>query len=210
VQALLDQPRVPSKKIGGGHQLSWLEEQKLKETALRIFQWGGVTRGKTKRDPSAKDIRNVIASAITWERVEDAPLDSGWTKLAAFGTDWLEDVDGGSQVIYDSRVAFSLIRRIEALLTSDHSAFVELGPFLREHLRYIPGRGGSRASRYPIGWKSGWGRWPSQYFASLFVGLLRNSLNSDPTFFGRMPQSDALAKGWTTRGVEMVLFMDGY
>jgi hypothetical protein len=99
VQGLLDRLRETSEKVVSDLSLSWAEEQRLKEVTLDVFKWGGVTRGESKRDPSIRDIRNVIASAVEWSRVGTAPLDSGWSKLAAFSTDWLEGTQRSPQVI---------------------------------------------------------------------------------------------------------------
>jgi|SRR5665213_507924 len=208
VQDLLGRLREISEKVGNNSSLSWAEEQRLKQVTLDIFKWGGVTRGKSKRDPSIIDIRNVITTAFEWSRVGSAPLDSGWSKLAAFSTDYLEDSQKSPQVIYDSRVAFSLIRKTERLLKQEK--FAGLRPVMEEHLRYIPGRGGNRATWKPIGWQRGWGRWESQFFASLYVRRIRDVLNRSPKKYGLMSRADGNEGCWTTRGVEMVLFMDGY
>lgn len=132
-------------------------------------------------------------------------MNSGWTKVAAFATAHLEPERG--LVIWDSRVAHSLIRRIDRiLLNQDHREVTT--PFV--HIGRVPGRGGSRTQRNPYelkGWHSGYGKWSSVYAGSALVRAIRDELNN------RERESAADNAGWqpwTLREVEMVLFMDGY
>jgi hypothetical protein len=212
VTALTDSFRGLSIKLQNDQELSSEDGCELQEAALRVFRWGGVTRGASKQDPSPEVVSSVVRSALGWKREKSAPMDSGWTKVAAFSTDWLEDAGGMPQVIYDSRVANSLIRNVEKLYETDKGGWLQdLQPALHQHLRQIQGRGGTRDKvAYTMNWKSGFGRWEAQYFASLLVRMMRDALNERPGEFGLMPMPDAPGRTWTTRGIEMVLFMDGY
>jgi hypothetical protein len=211
VAALADSLRALSVKLDQGQQLTPQEGHQLQEATYRVFRWGGVTRGASKKSPSVDLISSVILSALRWQRIDTAPMDSGWTKVAAFGTDWLDGTDRTPQVIYDSRVANALLRNVEKLSKGDHGGWLlGLLPTLQHHLRTVPGRGGTRDQPYQLRWKSGYGRWDAQFFASLLVRMMRDALNEDPRRYGLMPIADSSDSAWTMRGVEIVLFMDGY
>jgi hypothetical protein len=211
VAALADSLRLLSVKLDQGQQLSPQEGHQLQEATQRVFRWGGVTRGASKESPSVHLISSVILSALRWQRMDMAPMDSGWTKVAAFSTDWLDGTDRTPQVIYDSRVANSLLRNVEKLSRGDYGGWLlGLLPTLQHHLRTVPGRGGTRDQPYQLRWKSGYGRWDAQVFASLLVRMMRDALNEDPQRYGLMPNADSPDSAWTMRGVEIVLFMDGY
>jgi hypothetical protein len=81
---------------------------------------------------------------------------------------------------------------------------------LQHRLLTVPGRGGTRDQPYQLHWKSGYGRWDAQFFASLLVRIMRDALNEDPRRYGLMPIAGSSDSAWTMRGVEIVLFMDGY
>jgi hypothetical protein len=211
VAILSDSLRALSVKLDQGQQLSPHEGDQLQEATHRVFRWGGVTRGTSKENPSVDLISSVILSALQWQRVDAAPMDSGWTKVAAFSTNWLDGTDRTPQVIYDSRVANSLLRNVEKLREGDCAEWVlGLLPTLQHHLRTVPGRGGTRDQPYQFRWKSGYGRWGAQFFASFLVRMMRDALNEDPQRYGLMPIADSPDTAWTMRGVEIVLFMDGY
>ena len=134
----------------------------------RDGQWRPSTHAPAKENPSVDLISSVILSALQWKRVNPALMDSGWTKLAAFSTDWLEGTDRTPQVIYDSRVANALIRNVEKLIKGgDNDWLLGLLPTLQRHLRTVPGRGGSRGQPYQLRWKSGYGRWDAHLRALL-------------------------------------------
>jgi len=211
VEALADDLGELAQKIDRDCGLSHAEGHSLQQATRTVFEWGGVTRGASKQNPSVETIASVIRNALAWKRVAGAPMDAGWTKVAAFSTHWLEGSDRTPQIIYDSRVANALIRNVERLSTGERKDWLfECLPWLRQRLRTVPGRGGTRNKPYQLSWKSGYGRWEAQYFGSLLVSLMRDALNSEPDRYGRMPTPDEREDTWTMRGVEMVLFMDGY
>lgn len=203
--------RALSVKLDQGHELSLQDGDQLQQATHRVFEWGRVTRGASKENPNVHLISSVILSALRWRHINAAPMDSGWTKLAAFSTDWLEGTDRTPQVIYDSRVANALLRNVEKLSKGDHSEWLAgIIPTLKNHLRTVRGRGGNRDQPHCFRWKSGYGQWDAQFFASFLVRMMRDALNKDPQQYGLMPITDAPDRAWTMRGVEMVLFMDGY
>jgi hypothetical protein len=141
--------RALSVKLDQGHKLSLQEGYQLQQATHQVLEWGGVTRGASKKNPSVDLISSVILSALQWQQINTAPMDSGWSKIAAFSTDWLEGTDRTPQVIYDSRVANSLLRNVEKLSKGDCSEWLAgLLPTLKNHLRTVPGRGGNRDQPY--------------------------------------------------------------
>lgn len=196
---MLDTSRQLADSVG-----KWTKDQKelAVEFAAEVFLWGGVSQ----RQPyDWQHVEAVFASAIDGRAQNGARMNSGWTKVAAFATAHLEPERG--LVIWDSRVAHSLIRRIDRiLLNQDHREVTT--PFV--HIGRVPGRGGSRTQRNPYelkGWHSGYGKWSSVYAGSALVRAIRDELNN------RERESAADNAGWqpwTLREVEMVLFMDGY
>ena len=113
-----------SRKFDRGCALSPAEGQRLQQATRKVFEWGGVTRGASKQNPPVELITSVIQSALSWVPVSGAPMDSGWTKIAALSTDWLEGTDRIPQVIYDSRVANALIRNVERLAAGEDKEFL--------------------------------------------------------------------------------------
>ncbi|WP_201860143.1 hypothetical protein [Microvirga soli] len=199
-----------AQKIDAGLPLTDEDHELLKSLARRTFEWGGVERGATKQNPTGDQIAAVIASALQWRHVNDAFMDSGWTKVAAFGTAWLEDADRTPQIIYDSRVAAGLIRNVEkAILTGGEGWSDKFKAYVQDQLRWVPGRDANRLRSLQLRWRSGYQKWQPQFFGSLLVRLMRDALNAQPERYGLMPDQDG-DRRWTMRGIEMVMFMEGY
>lgn len=188
----------------------WKAVQEIEAITLanEIFDWGGVPQ-----DPSTvtvANIRAVFEAARTDTICPEAPMNSGWTKVAAFGSADLESTTGKTQVIWDSRVSASIVGRLDTLL---HEAGVTVVPAELANLKYVPGQGGTRSSAWHRGlkckgWRNGYGRWDAQIAGSAFVREIRDELNRRLRESSRGdPTEDRL---WTVRRVEMVLFMDGY
>jgi hypothetical protein len=79
-----------------------------------VLQWGKVPQ----KHVSPEIVRTVIQAALTG-KYGCAPMNSGWTKVAAFATAHLEE-EGRAHAIWDSRVSWSLVRRADALLNESH------------------------------------------------------------------------------------------
>ncbi|VBD58992.1 Uncharacterised protein [Burkholderia pseudomallei] len=196
---MLDTARQLADSIG-----NWTEQQQklAVEFAAEVFLWGGVSQQQAY---NWQHVEAVFASAIDGKARNGARMNSGWTKVAAFATARLEPER--SLVIWDSRVAHSLITRIDRILRQQGHREV---PAQFGHIGWVPGRGGSRMQRNPYalkGWRSGYQKWSSVYAGSALVRAIRDELNN------RKRKSDADNAGWrpwTLREVEMVLFMDGY
>jgi len=169
--------------------------------ARLIFHWGRVPQRPESVTP--ENVRNVIEAAVRDDRYSNAPMNSGWTKLAALATAQLEN----PHVIWDSRVSTSIVRRLDRLFCS--SGITEIPDSLNA-LGIVPGRGGSRPIRATyLHWPNGYSRWSSQVVASEFVRRVCCELNAGADFHGNRVLTERPG-AWTVRDVEMVLFMDGY
>lgn len=117
--------------------------------AKDIFTWGNVPQ------PGATStmVREVFESVAAGKRIGSAPMNSGWTKVAAIAS-----VGMGlrhEQVIWDSRVAHALIRRLDILLVAAGCTHVPCLPIIQKIGR-VPGRGGRGASSgYNLTWPYG-------------------------------------------------------
>jgi hypothetical protein len=172
-----------------------IQEKEALQVTEDIFRWGGVT--KSIKNITANNVRSTVDSAIRGARVDNAPMNSAWTKLAAFASS-IADTD---QAIWDSRVSHSLITRLKSLgATSD--IFPALG--------WIGGQGGTRRTKgslsYVDDWPNGYGKWDAHFAGAQVIREIRDELN------GRFESAkkDASSAPWSIREVEMVLFMDGY
>lgn len=174
------------------------EQDAARDCAKDIFSWGRVPQ-----DPATvtwKNVQAVIRASVDDDKHATAPMNSGWTKVAAIATAGTSN----EQVIWDSRVATSIVRRLDTILVS--AGYSEL-PDAFLHLGIVPGQGGTRplrAEELQLAWGSGYANWRSQVAASVFVRKLRDLLNERGSSWSRRTGY------WTVRDVEMVLFMDGY
>lgn len=177
--------------------------------ANKIFAWGGVPQDPATVTPA--NLRAVFNAAINGvlaigETVP--PMNSGWTKVAAFASAHQETIQGTCpQIIWDSRVATAVTSRLERLFLADGldavpAYFSDIGPVK-------VGRGGTRPRTLQLSWNDGYRSWPAQFGGSRLLVAIRNKLNSNSALYGQMPGNNGLGD-WTSRGVEMVLFMDGY
>jgi hypothetical protein len=170
--------------------------------ATDVLNWGGVPqRGVT---PAIIDA--VIQAALTGE-VGTAPMNSGWTKVAAFATAHLED-ERHANAIWDSRVSWSVLRRSDSLLVSGGWPEVPEVPAWLPHLGKVPGRGGTRwETPLLLHWPNGYARWEAHFAAAALVREIRDHLNRLEV---KAPSPNGGTMAWTVRSIEMVLFMDGY
>lgn len=178
-----------------------LTRKSAEKFASDIFLWGGVRQNKY----SADHVYRVMLAALSGGRREialkDAPMNSGWSKVAAFLTAHLEEQDG-SLVIWDSRVSCSLVGRLDRMCGDQeiNNIFPGIGR--------VPDRGGNRWSmELKCRWPNAYRRWDSQFAASKLTREIRNELRKRSYVF--MDRSGACVP-WSVRNVEKVLFMDGY
>lgn len=186
--------------------IAWTRQDEIQAVAwaTRIFSWGGT---RQKSPVSWQKVRHTLANAVS-NRVEhrDAPMNSGYTKMASFGTAYLEDESGRTaQVINDSRVATALTWRLDSILQEHGWLPANLFPGLG---KVEAARGGTRPRPLAMDWPDAYQRWSGQFAATAAVLAMRDILNQDNSF-PRMPFGEQ-EMPWTVRGVEAVLFMDGY
>ncbi len=188
--------------------MTWGAEDKRKivEWAEEIFRWGGTNQ---RSQVTASKVKYVLENAMSMAAVHPgAPMNSGYTKVASFGTEFLEQsVNDVAQVINDSRVATSLTSRLDKLLVNKKylgnpsQLFPSLGAI-------DVARGGTRPRNLQLAWPNAYGSWQGQFAATQIVACMRDILNGSN--YPRMPGGNGSGQDWTKRGVEAVLFMDGY
>lgn len=177
-----------------------------------IFKWGGVPQPAAT--VTSANIRAVVDAANGAHVVAPfPPMNSGWTKVAAFFSAHLEGhATLNPQVIWDSRVATSITSRFDRMLVAGGVATVP--SYLSGVGEVRVGRGGTRPRPLTLRWPNGYGSWVAQLAGSQLVAEIRDELNSNLAKYGQMPAFDDAGNPtttkWTVRGVEMVLFMDGY
>jgi hypothetical protein len=154
--------------------------------------------GSGHADSDMETIHDVMESVANGRRINSAPMNSGWTKVGAFASTGTPN----SQVIWDSRVAASVVSRLDAMCVA---AGLKTVPLALSGLGYVNGRGGSRPRLLKLKWRNGYGCWNAQFAASIFVKEIMAYLNSHISSF---PKTNG--EKWTFREVEQVLFMDGY
>lgn len=182
------------------------EQAKAVAVANEIFKWGGVPQDP--KTVTSQNVRKVFEAALTGTASSGTLMNSGWTKVAAFATAHLDTgkPHANSQVIWDSRVSTSIIRRLDSIF---YRAKLKSLPAGYSTLGLVAGQGGTRTKppKLKFDWRNGYGRWDAQFAGSAFVRAVRNCLNGRGM---KMTRSDAKKSDWTLRGVEMVLFGDGY
>lgn len=151
----------------------------------KICLWGNVKLPTTDANRVIKNIK--LAAELSDHK--PAEMNSAWTKLyAIFYPDKF--------VIYDSRVASSLISIAENVLDSDELLeFKTLYPALGQ----VPGRGGTRPRSMKTYWPNAYQDWSAQLQSNHLAQSICESINKQ-----------IRAQKVTLRDLEAVLFMDGY
>lgn len=188
---------------------AWTPEERAHATQLAqsMMSWGRV---KTPKAFSEHAVEAAFRRALDLDVVALPPMRSSWSKVAALATAFLEGHPRRApHVIWDSRVSTSLVTRLDTMMSSDadsdpKSVFPGVGP--------TQGRGGSRAGtpihkRLHLRWPHVYEKWSGQDAGSQLVRELRDTLNAEGHL---MPLPHGGDGPWTIRGVESVLFMDGY
>ena len=189
---------------------SWTTRDRAAATQLveAMLAWGGVPQ----RAGATPDVVEAVVQRSLGRHVHpEPPMNSGWTKVAALATAFLEArPERYPHVIWDSRVSASIIARLDTLmLRADEGDPSALFPGIGT----VPGRGGARATaplatRRRLRWPNGYRSWRTQDAGSALVREIRDVRNTEG--YPRMPVGDGTSRLWTIRGVESVLFMDGY
>ena len=208
MERLFDRAGVLATRIEVG--TTWSDEARAEALDLttEMLEWGRVPQ----RTPVEVHAVEAVFRRAHGQRVSPTPpMNSGWTKVAALATAYLEgEQDRYPHVIWDSRVSASLITRLDRLMSeaglgNPRDVFPGIG--------YVAGRGGTRKTdplpaRLHLRWPVGYGRWRTQDAGSQLVREIRDVLNGGP--YSAMPLPNGGHGAWTIRGVESVLFMDGY
>jgi len=173
--------------------------------AKLVFQWGRVR----PRRWSPRAVVDVVGWAIRKASEPQFGFGAAWSKVGALATTHLEDCQGGRpHAIADSRVTASLILRLDAALAQRGGGEVRC---VFPGLALMPRRGerGELAKHKLCPTRPAFRRrWDTQTMVSRLVLCLRDILNGRARL-PRMPLPGGGCGAWTTRGVEMVLFMDG-
>lgn len=188
--------------VGSVANLTPAHNTNIQSLAEQVCIWGGV-----RQRNGYADAWKVIKSAVLGAQHHGAPMNSGWTKVAAFATDGASN----SQTIWDSRVATSLIWRLDRILHASALApasvlgLYAIGRVLGR--AYLPGMPRHRA--YNFAWPSGYGKWSCHFAAGQLVRDMVNVLNDPAKGYPPMPTPAGGAAQWDVFGVGLVLFMDG-
>jgi hypothetical protein len=183
--------------------------------AERICLWGGVAQ------EDYRDAWKVLRDAISAQD-HGARMNSGWTKVAAFATDGMP---GNEQTIWDSRVATSIIWRIDQIL----AGATGIGIISKSSAQdIVDGFGlgtvaslnvGTRPRTLTFRWPNGYGKWNYHFSGSCLVREMVAILNDPENAYPRMPKPTFDANwnhtgqqnaDWTVFGAGLVLFMDGW
>ena len=183
--------------------------------AKQVCIWGGVEQ------VSYADAWKVVRDAIVATN-NGSLMNSGWTKVASFATDRMV---GNEQTIWDSRVATSIIWRIDQVLhqgvLSGHitaaQAQAQASQFALGTVASL--NVGTRPRALHYRWPNGYGKWRFHFSGSALVrevvAILNDPANGypcmpQPTFDANFNHTGAVQTDWTVFGVGLVLFMDGW
>lgn len=179
------------------------------KTANELFQISGTPQ----KDVTIDNVEAVIRAAVQGDEDSSAKINSGWSYLAAVCTDHLNGQVGRlPMATWNSRIAASVISRLDFLLAE--AGITDLADRF-EGIGTIPGWGGTRPRQYTLAWPNGYRSWKTQVRASRLIGQMAYILNGDTNPDGthkypRMPLAAGGTGDWTVRGVQGVLFADGY
>lgn len=193
---------------------AWAPDERRAATRLarRMREWGRTTRGAFDEELVEAVFRRALGLRVGF----DPPMSSGWTKVAALATAYLEgQPERAPHVIWDSRVSSAIVFRLDRAMAEAGGEDAGSPKTLFPRIGVVPGRGGSRRqggdrhpSRLRLRWSYAYGRWAAQDAGTALVRDLRDGLNEGT--HPPMPTAEGGTAPWTIRGVESVLFMDGY
>lgn len=190
---------------------SW--DQEWSDMAVKTVEELFQISGTPQRDVTLDNIQSVMQAAISANEKSTAKMNSGWSYLASVCTAHLEGQDQRlPMVCWNSRIASSIISRLDFLLAE--AGVTELGSRFA-HIGTIPGWGGTRPRQYSLNWPNGYRSWATQVAASKLVNKIATILNTETLANGDqryrlMPLPGGAQSQWTVRGVQTVLFSDGY
>lgn len=171
--------------------------------ANAILKWGGM-RTKLQGREGEAILNAVISSALEGTRINGAPMNSSYTKIASvFG------YGNNRNTIWDSRVSTAICFRLACI-------FKKLGvrqnqaKGLFPDLGYIPGQSKRVKARLPLiqeFWPNVYQQWKGHFSGSKITLEIAKNLNSQSV---PVPQisGDPDPKKWTPWKVNMVFFID--
>jgi hypothetical protein len=207
-------------KISNQAAKSSLTSTNAHATATAILEWGGVTRGNSAKVSTC--LAHVVQSSRTGAIVGGAPMNSGWTKIAAIFSLNVPNVP--PQIIWDSRVSLSVCTRIGSAsqafgITPDQLQYIF------PNLGWVTGRGGNRPQlqkRAQSFFPNRYRKWSAHFEGGRVVQEMTNILNQNISHYGRpsaaLSSSDLhelrsnhvpIPHAWNSWLVACVLFMDG-
>ena len=163
-----------SEKLRSGRRWSRQDRSLACKLTLNMLRWG---RMRKSRDFCPKIVENVFRQALGLDYEFPTPMNSGWSKVAALATAYLEGrTDQAPHVIWDSRVSTSLLWRLDRMLaeTNNHEP-KDLFPAIGA----VIGRGGSRPRQLQLKWSNAYGSWTSQFAGSELVREIRDILSNE-------------------------------
>ncbi len=194
------------RKVGSEKDIAKKDLEALEDLARQTVIWGGLR-------PNSYDFSNtwkVVKTAITNRDDCGAPMNSGWTKVAALATYGRKN----EQNIYDSRCSFSILHRLDLMGLAEENLE---GAGLDRLCLVCSGRGGTRKKggaglrefkiRNPN--KNTSATWGAHFACAELVREMADVLNSSGKY-PKMPAGNGKTKKWDVFGVGIVLFMDGY
>ena len=165
----------------------------------------------------------VIKASQSGVPCANAPMNSGWTKIAAV----YSTISSGapSQVIWDSRVSLSICTRLGAAARGAGITPATLRSSFDDRIGWVGGRGGNRPklmASVQQWFPNRYGKWPAHFEGGLIVAEMSQILNSSLQTYGSPKQALLIdeikalqnlgiepPKKWTPWLVACVLFMDG-
>jgi hypothetical protein len=195
--------------VESGKEWSYDDKELAVKTANEIFMLAGVPQ----REVTWQNVKAVIETALSGNEDSTAKMNSGWTFLASLSTAHLEGQPGRLPLIsWNSRCSSSVISRLDFLLVEAGVKSLD-GRF--KNIGTIPGWGGTRPRQFSLKWPSAYRSWPAMFAAGRLAQSIVKILNTETDESGRlkykpMPIAGGKTGPWTSRGVQLVLFFDGY
>ncbi|NVJ59257.1 MAG: hypothetical protein HWE27_02645 [Gammaproteobacteria bacterium] len=192
-----------------GKEWSYDDKIMATKTANEIFMLAGVPQ----REVNWQNVYQVMKAALIQDESSTAKMNSGWSALASMATVKCREENGELPLMtWNSRCASSVLSRLDFLLVEAGVNQLE-GRF--SNIGKVPGFGGTRPREYSLQWPSAYRSWACFIAAGRLVNKIVHILNNSKDASGKlkfqqMPLPGGHTGPWTARGVQLVLFSDGY
>lgn len=172
--------------------------------ANEILEWGGMRTRIKDTDAGHSLLCRVLTSAKRGEHVENAPMNSSYTKIAAvFG------YGEGENTIWDSRVSTAVCFRLACLLVNAKCT-PEDATRLFPDLGYVAGMSKRVQRRLELVgryWPNVYQKWSGHFAAARLLKEIAHRLEEKNVSCPKI-DSDSDAEKWTPWKVNMVFFAD--